>query len=243
MSLTDERDAGQTGMGTESRTMVVFDLGGVLVRICRSWEQACAAAGEPYHPEMREPELLEARKAITRRHEIGEIECDAFFPAMAASTRGMYSERQVRAIHRAWLLGEYDGVNALIDELHHARVRTGVLSNTNHAHWVNLMPPRWHGTRMPTNAADLLPAAGYPTLGKIHFSHASHLLWRAKPNIEIHRAFEAAVKVGREQVLFFDDLPENVAGAKAAGWAVEQIDYSGDTASQMRTALLRRGIL
>jgi FMN phosphatase YigB (HAD superfamily) len=223
--------------------MVVFDLGGVLVRICRSWQEACDAAGQPYHPEMRSPELLEARKAISRRHEIGELECDAFFAAMAASTRGMYTEPQVRAIHGAWLLGEYDGVGTLVDDLHHAGVRTGVLSNTNHAHWVQLMPARWHGGRVPVGVEDLLPAAGYPTLGKIHAPHASHLLGHAKPNPEIHRAFEQAANVSREQLLFFDDLPDNVAGAKAAGWTVEQVDHTGDTAAQMRAALRRRGIL
>jgi len=240
---TDARDAGLAGASAGSRTMVVFDLGGVLVRICRSWEEACNAAGQPYHAEMRDPELLEDRRVISRRHEIGEMECDAFFAAMAASTRGMYNERQVRCIHGAWLLGEYDGVGTLVDDLHHAGIRTGVLSNTNHAHWVRLMPARWHGGREPVGVPDLLPAAGYPTLGKIHAPHASHLLGHAKPNLEIHRAFEAAVIVGPEQVLFFDDLADNVAGAKAAGWTVEHVDHTGDTAAQMRAALRHRGIL
>ena len=243
MSGTDVSDAGHDWTGAVSQKMVVFDLGGVLVRICRSWEEACAAAGETYYPAMREPDLLEARKAISRRHEIGELECDAFFPAMAASTRGMYNERQVRAIHGAWLLGEYDGVGALVDELHDSGVRTGVLSNTNHAHWVQLMPVRWHGGRVPVSVHDLTPAAGYPTLGKIHAPYASHLLGHAKPNVEIHRAFEAAMRVNPEQVLFFDDLADNVAGAKAAGWDVEQVDHTGDTAAQMRAALRQRGIL
>ena len=30
---------------SERVTLVVFDLGGVVVRICRSWEEACRAAG------------------------------------------------------------------------------------------------------------------------------------------------------------------------------------------------------
>ncbi len=240
---TDARDAGDKGASIGPQTMVVFDLGGVLVRICRSWEEACDAAGEPYHSAMREPELLEARKLISRRHEIGEIECDEFFAAMAASTRGMYNELQVRSIHGAWLLGEYHGVGTLVDDLHDAGVRTGVLSNTNHAHWVRMMPARWHGGREPVGVPDLHPAAGYPTLGKIHAPHASHLLGHAKPNVEIHRAFEAAVRVGPEQLLFFDDLADNVAGAKAAGWTVVQVDHTGDTAAQMRAALQHRGIL
>jgi glucose-1-phosphatase len=225
--------------------IVVFDLGGVMVRICRSWEEACAAAGEPYYPQVRDPAMLEARKAVVRQHEIGALPCESFFVELAATTFGLYSPEQVRRIHTAWLLGEYPGIGDVVDELHRAGIPTGVLSNTNHAHWVAMMPRRWH-TAAPqgaTDPADRHPASGYPTLARILHPHASHLLGHTKPTVEIHRAFEHRVGVRPEQVLFFDDLADNVTGARVAGWKVHQIDHTADTAAQMRATLRQSGLL
>ena len=36
-----------------------------------------------------------------------------------------------------------------------------------------------------------------------------------------------------DEVLFFDDLAENIDAARSLGWRAEQIDPSGDTAEQV----------
>ena len=36
--------------------IVCFDWGGVILRHCRSWQEGCAAAGLPVHPEVLTPE-------------------------------------------------------------------------------------------------------------------------------------------------------------------------------------------
>lgn len=219
-------------MSSEVR-IVVFDLGGVVVRICRSLKEACAAAGVRYHEEAVSPEKMVARKGLVRKFEIGEMEPEAFFAQVAATTDGLYTATEFAAIHQAWILHEYDGVANLIDELHARNIPTGVLSNTNHAHWLQLADhPHLPGHR-----------AKFPTPGKVKHLHASHLLKLAKPDRAIYDEF--AKRSGHEprEILFFDDLVENVEAARSAGWKSEVIDHAGDTATQMRGHLQRWGVL
>jgi FMN phosphatase YigB (HAD superfamily) len=64
----------------------------------------------------------------------------------------------------------------------------------------------------------------------------------AKPDEAIYRAYEKATGVAGAEIIFFDDLAENIEAARAAGWNAEQIDHTGDTAEQVRMLLSRYGI-
>ncbi len=200
---------------------VVFDLGGVLVRICRSWSEACARAGVQYHERVASPEQIEARRAVRDAYETGRIGCDEFFRRVAATTGGLVSSGEFERVHRAWIIGEYEGVRDLIRSLRTAGLATGVLSNTNHAHWSDLRQG---------------------VVNLVDHPHASHLLGVAKPDREIYRAFEEAARLPAPGLVFFDDLPANIEGARAAGWDAVWIDHEGDTAAQMRSALRTRGV-
>lgn len=211
-------------MPTDERPIrcVVFDLGGVLVRICRSWPEACARAGVAYHEDLASPQQLAARRTLRDRYETGQIPCDEFFAAVAATTEGLISPWQFRRVHEAWLIGEYDRVRGVIDRLHAAGIATGVLSNTNANHWDALI----------TGVA-----------GCVHHPHASHLLGVAKPDLGIYRAFEQATGFAGPQILFFDDLEANVGGAGAAGWLAQRIDPDAQPADQMLATLDRLGVV
>lgn len=204
---------------------VVFDWGGVILRICRSWEEGCARAGITHRERPGGEAMTQERRRLNELYQTGTIDCDTFFRAIADTTAGLYSVEEVIRIHDAWLVGEYSGVRELIEELNGAaRVQTGLLSNTSHRHWLRHMP-------------SVAGAAEFPTIGLLTHKHASHILRLAKPHVEIHRAFERASGLAPDEILFFDDLAENIAGARAAGWHAHQIDHTGDTASQMRAAL------
>ncbi len=210
-----------------SSSIVVFDLGGVLVRICRSWAEGCAAAGL----EVRDGEAGAASQAMAaRRHALaaayhaGELSCEAFFSQLSEVMGGLYSPEEVARIHDAWLLGVYDGVETLIEELCAAGVTTGVLSNTNHRHWTTM-----HGA--------------YVWLGRIMHPHASHLLRACKPDDGIYKLFEMRTAAAPGEIIFFDDLEENIAAARRRGWNAHQIDYTGDTTGQMRRLLAEAGVL
>lgn len=202
--------------------MVVFDAGGVLVRICRSWREACAAAGVAFHEPVATPEGMAARKAVVQRYELGRLSCEEYFETLAAATNGMYAPAEVRRVHESWILGDYPGVAALIEGLGARGVRTGLLSNTNATHWRDLI--------------------GRRSIQLIDHPHASHLLGMAKPAAEIYHAFAARVGRPAGELLFFDDLAENVAAARAAGWRAVQVDHTGDPSAQMHRALADIGI-
>ncbi len=216
----------------ERVTLVVFDLGGVVVRICRTWEEACRAAGIEHRAGIDDPGLQARRREVVKLYERGLIGCDEFFERVAGATGGCYRADEVRRVHDSWLLGEYAGVGTLVDDLHASGMETGVLSNTNHSHW-QIMAGR-----------DEPAMKGSPTPWRTGHCHASHLLGLAKPDRAIYDEFaKRAGRVGRTgEIIFFDDLAENVDAARAAGWRSERIDHAGDTAGQMRAYLGAHGV-
>lgn len=215
----------------EQVRIVVFDLGGVLVRICRSWEEACARVGLALRPGWDTETSAALRRELSHDYHVGALSTVEFCERIAGTAPGVYSADEVRLVHDAWLIDEYVGVTRLIDEIHAAGLDTGVLSNTNEAHWERL-------AGMPGHAPE------FAAPGMVRHLHASHLLKAAKPGIECFRAFEAAAGIprGAEGIVFFDDMAENIAGAKAAGWRAHLVDHAGDTASQMRRALEADGV-
>lgn len=210
-------------------TIVCFDLGGVVVRICRSFAQACDIAGiEPPDPaRFSTPKLRAARAALHAEYQIGRLPCDDFFNGVAAHSAGLYTAGDIRAVHDAWLLGEYPGIAALINQLNHTPgLTTACLSNTNHRHWLAM-------TRRLTTTSH----AASEALLSITHRLASHELGAAKPDADIYERFEQQLGTAPEHIIFFDDLEENIAAARARGWRAHRIDHQSDTAQQIAQAL------
>jgi HAD superfamily hydrolase (TIGR01509 family) len=206
----------------------------VLVRLCRSWSDACVQAGLPE----RKPEWLtssewrERRKLAGERYQRGEIECSVYFAELSASTDGLYSAEEVRTMHAAWTREHYDGAQALVRALNALPdVITACLSNTNHSHWVRL--------------AGVDGQSEYPAVLELRHQLASHLLGCAKPDPRIYELaqaeFSRAQPVQASDIYFFDDLEENVSAARAAGWSAFRVDPSGDTVAEMRGVLRGAG--
>jgi FMN phosphatase YigB (HAD superfamily) len=76
-----------------------------------------------------------------------------------------------------------------------------------------------------------------PFFAPLDHPHASHLMRLVKPDARIFMAFERAVGRVGEQIAYFDDLPENCAAARDAGWRVRQIDPLRETVPQIQEAL------
>lgn len=220
---------------THHAPLVVFDLGGVIVRICRSIKEAGQRCGIEVRDEDITPERRAERRAIHAQYERGHLTCDAFFDAIARTTGGRYSPDQFRAMHLAWIIDEYPGVSELIDDLHAASIPTGVLSNTNASHWAQMQPT--------PDASGRIAAPKFPTPSKPQHKHASHILGLAKPDAAIYHAFSRATGFAPSSIIFFDDLADNVNAARAAGWHSHLIDHTGDPAAQMRQHLRERGLL
>lgn len=211
--------------------LVVFDWGGVILRICRTWLEGCAAAGVEAHADMMLDELRSARKLLAERYHVGEIDCHEFFSLASELSKGRYTPDEVRRVHDAWLLHEYPGAAELLEDLSRVLgVQSLLLSNTNESHWVRHLPK-----------PDGRPG-DFPAVMKLQHRLASHVLKMAKPDAAIYKAAERQTGVRKAHVLFFDDLPENIAAARELGWNAEQIDHTGDTAAQMRGHLQRYGV-
>jgi len=229
---------------------VVFDLGGVIVRIHHSWQHAAAAAGvrgatnsahdlaRSHAPNstsdtapnstphsMFDPTLHRADdfRTLVSEQQRGMLSHDDFCSGVSQLTSGVLSAQDVERIHTAVIVGAYDGVEQLVLQLNKRGLSTACLSNTNHQHW----------QLMHSMAA----------FNAIQHRHASHLFQLEKPNQAIFRAFESATQARSCDILYFDDLADNIAAATQAGWRAILIDPHSETVPQIRRALATHGVL
>ena len=199
--------------------MVVFDLGGVLVRICRSYGEACERSGVGLRHSDEDFEACRGEwYALVKRFEINKIEAAQYYSDMSELFEARYSPAEVERIHAAYLIEAYSGTEELLRQLCAAGIKTGVLSNTNAPHWARLL-------------------SDFEAPAKVDHPCASHLFGFAKPDASIYRAFEQSVGSSGSELLFFDDLPANIEAAKKFGWHAEAIDPHGDPAGQMAALL------
>ncbi len=160
----------------------------------------------------------------------GTIDSERFFELVADASEGVYAAADVRRISDAWLIGEYPGISHMFDALESLGIDTAVLSNTNDGHWARQFPQTRGGLE-------------FPTLARVRHRFASHLLGVEKPDLRAYRHVGRAVGYAADRVLYFDDLLENVEGARAVGWTAELIDDTGDPAAQMLAHLRRYSLI
>lgn len=204
--------------------LVCFDLGGVVLRICHTWPEGCAAAGLDVRADVdaicRAPDVW---PSLHDDYQCGRMSVEAYAEHFSRLTGGVYTAGEILRIHDAWIRGEYEGVAGVVDALHASGLETAVLSNTCAAHWAQM--PQYEAFRVLRNR-----------LG-------SHLLATRKPDPAAYRAVEAHTgRTGRE-ILFFDDYEENVAAARARGWRAEVIDPHASPAEQIGKALSAHGVV
>ena len=207
--------------------LVIFDLGRVLVRICDDWMHACATAGiDLANNDLGGAELLRLRDLV---HQVEVHTIDfATFAQEAGAILGASPDQITRA-SAAFVIGLYEGVPELLSELAGAGVKTACLSNTNEHHW-GLLSDREHPAFFP--------------LSKLDHQFASHLIRARKPDTTIYVHVEETANIRGAEILFFDDVEENVRAARKRGWIAEWIDPEvHDPMRQIRAALDAHGVL
>lgn len=209
--------------------LVVFDLGGVLVRIVSGWDEAHAVAGLGARPVPSSETYHRERMRLSMAHQVGQIDSALYFAEIARVSEGGYTAAEVERLILAWQSDEYDGVEGVIDALHAAGVETAALSNTNATHWAELRPQNGE--------------ARFPAVAKLQHGFASHIVQAAKPEAAMYEAVERATGAAPGRILFFDDVAANVDAARVRGWSAETIDPAGDTAAQLREHLVRYGVI
>lgn len=199
---------------------VCFDLGGVLVRINRNWEDALYEAGirNGVVGELTAFPLLE-------QFQIQAISEDEYLEALQQFLR-VEDAAQALTVHNLILRDPYPGTLELIEELHDQGVITGCLSNTNAPHW-----------------QEMEYSGRFPNFNALQHRVASQELRLQKPDPEMFQAFEDLTKTRPHEIVFFDDTEEHVEAARDRGWKGFWIDHSGDTAEQMELILISEGVL
>jgi len=196
---------------------IVFDLGGVLVRVARNWGEACVAAGVPATNHLvKSVPLWEAPCFEPFQRE--QIDFQQYCVELG-DWLGCNSDDANR-VHASILLGEYPGIHHLVKSLRNEGYVCACFSNTNEAHCIEMARPEL-----------------YPSVCALDFRGFSWEAKLGKPDPNFYQWFMDQTGTTPDQITFFDDLAPNVSAGQAAGWTAHLIDHSGDTARQIRACL------
>jgi glucose-1-phosphatase len=188
---------------------LLFDLGRVVIDIDFNKTLACWArhAGcEPAHLVGRF-----SRNEIYQRHETGEISDAEFFAGLRTSLGIALSDAQFLEGWNAIFAGEMPGIAALLARAA-KRVPLYAFSNTNGAH------------------VEHFSQAFAGVLGHFREIFLSSTIGLRKPDAAAYDHVVKAIGVPAQRIVFFDDLAENIAGARARGLTAVHVTSPDDVA-------------
>ncbi len=195
-----------------------FDLGKVLVEfsVDQMLRQMAEAAGTDAE---RVKEVLFDGQ-LQREYETGTLGDREFYDTFCRRTG---TRPDYQALRRAG--SEIFHLNVsmapVVAQLQQAGYRTGILSNTCAAHWEYCV-------------------ARFRILTEAFAVHAlSYRIKACKPDAAIFQAAAELAGVEPQEVFFVDDLPQHVAGAKAAGFDAVQYTSTPQFVADLRARDLR----
>lgn len=201
---------------------VVFDLGGVVVRVANSWRECAQRAQISFQDRLGLEEPVIQFRSL-REFQAGRIDDKAYFAELGKYLGCSPSEAELA--HQAVLIGEYEGLFELSSEIRDHGAMQSCLSNTNEPHVeVMLSDPRFR------------TVAGFE---KHLFSHRVRL---EKPNSDIYEWACQSLPASPDQIVFFDDSEPNVDTARRLGWAAHLVRPEDEPAAQIRSALRQEGL-
>ena len=198
---------------------IYFDLGNVLCPFEREKEirQVAKVSGVG---EAKVHEVLIGKGGILWRGERGELDDQGLYEEFCRLTG---SRPEIEAFLRAnadifTLNGE---LVPLVAQLEDAQIPLGILSNTCSSHWRPLADGRYAILLSPFREKVL-----------------SYEVRAAKPDERIFRRAIERARVPAERILFIDDLPEHIDGARKMG--IDAVQYT--TTDALLRELLARGV-
>jgi putative hydrolase of the HAD superfamily len=178
---------------------VVFDLGGVLVKLAPLSEVFGQSTGEPdtvfWHRWLH--------SEVVRQFETGQSTLDEFVADIRSELDLSLSHDELIQRHRNFVRGLYPGVSNLLSRLKKTHLLVS-LSNNNPVHWPIMMND-------------------YGLENQFDFHFPSHETGLIKPD---HNAFEnimSNLNLQSDEMLFIDDNQVNVDAAKNVGIAAVQV--------------------
>ena len=204
--------------------LVVFDLGGVLVRIRHGLEACAQAAGVPFDSQWLTPERARLLNEWMDTYQAGKVDLDTLAGKLSVGFGGVLTREDFVTLHNHILVGAYAGAEGLVREVQAAGVSVAILSNTCAIHWEELQD---YGA-IQVVAEEL--------------RYLSFELGYAKPSDVIFECVERLS--GREacDIVFLDDSEMHVAAAQARGWKAALISAEREGMREVADTLEKLGV-
>jgi putative hydrolase of the HAD superfamily len=193
---------------------LLFDLGNVLVEI--DFERVFAAWAVSAGLRIQEVRERFEFDAVHRAFEVGRIDAAGYFEHMRGLLRVPLPDETLAAGWNEVFVGEVAAMAALIRSVA-GRVPLDVLSNTNpvhHVHW----RARFASILQPLDAVFVSCDVG-----------------ERKPERAAYDAVLASIGAHPKRVVFFDDLAEDVVGARTIGMRSFVVGSAADVRTAMAT--------
>ena len=191
---------------------LLFDLGQVVFRIDFTKALACWAGHAGCPPADIAARFV--RDETYRHHEIGKVSDEAYFDSLRRALGITISHDQFLEGWNAIFAGEIDGIAPLL-----ARAAQHfplyVFSNTNRPH------------------VDYFTKTYADTLKPFRELYLSSTIGMRKPDAAAFDHVVQAIGKPASRILFFDDLAENVEGARARGLKAVHVKSSRDVADAL----------
>ncbi|MDD8019423.1 MAG: HAD family phosphatase [Bacteroidota bacterium] len=174
-------------------TVVLFDLGRVLMHIdFDAFPNALGLSSE----DQRTPYRTATAK-LTRVYETGKITTEEFLEALYVLFESRYSKEKILEAWNSIIVEDNLEIIPLVKKIQEQYV-TAILSNTCESHWQKVIKIS-------------------PLTRSFHHTFTSFHLGAMKPDWIVYETVCTALSVQPYNVLFIDDLQENVDGAISAG--------------------------
>ncbi|HEY1784691.1 MAG TPA: HAD family phosphatase [Pirellulales bacterium] len=197
---------------------IYFDLGNVLVYFdhwiaCRQMAQVAGLSPERVWQVVFESDL-------EHRYESGQVDDRGFYDAFCTAT-GTQPDYGQMLIAGSDIFRLNHSILPVIAQIDGAGHRLGILSNTSPAHWAWVTAGRFGIINLAFDQAAL-----------------SYEIGACKPEPKIYAAAAELAGAQPDEIFFVDDMPENVAAARQAGF--DAVEYT--TTPLLVAALRERGV-
>jgi putative hydrolase of the HAD superfamily len=202
-----------TSLSPGSADALLFDLGRVVLDIDFSKAIACWAGHAGLEPEAIVGRYV--RDEAYRLHEVGKISDEDYFRSLRSSLGIGISDAQFLEGWNAIFAGEMPDIAELLPRAA-KQMPLYAFSNTNRPH------------------VDYFSKEYCDLLGHFRELYLSSSIGLRKPDAEAFDHVVAAMGVPASRIVFFDDLAENVEGARARGLMAVHVTSPGDVGHALK---------
>jgi FMN phosphatase YigB (HAD superfamily) len=198
-----------SSLSPNSADALLFDLGRVVLDIDFNRALACWADHAGCAPSELAARFV--REESYRHHEVGKIEDAAYFDSLRASLGIAISDAQFLEGWNAIFTGEMPGIAPLLKRAA-GRLPLYAFSNTNRPH------------------VEYFSKAYADVLGHFRELFLSSTIGLRKPDAAAYDHVVKAIGVPASRIVFFDDLADNIDGARACGLTAVHVTTPDDVA-------------